>query len=95
MNHSKPKLIGPVRAICPVCGETAYSQGGIHPQCAVDRADKADLVILKASNVALAIQPKPPARKQLTKCCPRCKHDVHLRLAICACGHSFQLKVDA
>ena len=40
MNHSKPKLVGPARAVCPVCGTTAYSRGGIHPQCAVTRADR-------------------------------------------------------
>jgi hypothetical protein len=40
MSHTKPKFIDPVRALCPVCGKTAYSQGGIHPQCAVLRADR-------------------------------------------------------
>ena len=94
MNISKPKVIRPVRAICPVCGKTAYSHGGIHPQCAVDRADKADRIVLKARNADLAIQPKPPARKLWTKRCPLCNHDVHVRLSICACGHSFQTKVD-
>ncbi len=93
MNHSKPKVIGPVRAVCPVCGETAYSHGGIHPQCAVNRADKADQVVLKAGNAAVAIQPKPATKKQWTKRCPLCKHDVHVRLGICACGHNFQPKV--
>jgi hypothetical protein len=94
MNISKPKVIRPVRAICPVCGKTAYSHGGIHPQCAVERADNADKVISKASNAALAIHPKLPARKLWTKRCPLCKHDVHVRLGICACGHSFQPEVD-
>jgi hypothetical protein len=27
------------RARCPVCGEAVYSRAGIHPQCAVRRAD--------------------------------------------------------
>ena len=94
MNISKPKVIEPARAVCPVCGKTAYSHGGIHPQCAVDQADKADRVVLKARNTVLAIQPKEPTKKQWTKRCPHCNHDVHVRLAICACGHSFQLKVD-
>ena len=64
MNHSKPKVFGPVRPTCPVCGETAYSHGGIHPQCAVTRADQANQVVLKARNAALAIHPKPQAKKQ-------------------------------
>jgi hypothetical protein len=29
----------PHRAICPVCGAAAYSPGGIHPQCALSRAE--------------------------------------------------------
>jgi hypothetical protein len=94
MNISKPKVIGPARAVCPVCGKTAYSYGGIHPQCAVDRADKADRIVLKARDAVLAIQPKAPARKLWTRRCPLCNHDVHVRLSICACGHSFQPKVD-
>ncbi|MEQ9409075.1 MAG: hypothetical protein RIK87_15170 [Fuerstiella sp.] len=28
------------RSNCPVCGETSYSAAGIHPQCAVRRADQ-------------------------------------------------------
>ena len=92
MNHSKPKVFGPVRPTCPVCGETAYSHGGIHPQCAVTRADQANQVVLKARNAALAIHPKPQANKQWTKRCPGCRNEVHVRLSTCDCGHSFQPK---
>jgi len=92
MNHSKPKVLGPVRPTCPVCGETTYSRGGIHPQCAVNRADQADRVVLKARNAALAILPMPQAKKQWTKRCPGCQHEVHVRLATCECGHSFRPK---
>ena len=92
MNFSKPKVIGPVRPTCPVCGETTYSHGGIHPQCAVTRADKADHGAFKACNAALVIHPKPQAKKQWTKRCPVCRNEVHVRLATCACGYSFQLK---
>jgi endogenous inhibitor of DNA gyrase (YacG/DUF329 family) len=94
MNISKPKLIRSARANCPVCGKTAYSHGGIHPQCAVDRADKVDRIVLTAGNAVLATQPKPPTRKLWTRRCPLCNHDVHVRLAVCTCGHSFQPKVD-
>ncbi len=57
MNNSKPKVFGPVRAVCPVCGKTAYSQGGIHPQCSVKRADT---VARQAKLAALAIEPESP-----------------------------------
>jgi hypothetical protein len=33
-------LTSPVSGnICPVCNKRSYSRGGIHPQCAVLRAD--------------------------------------------------------
>ena len=92
MNYSKPKVIGPIRATCPVCGETAYSHGGIHPQCAVNRADKADQVAFKARNPAVVIPAKPQAKKQWAKRCPSCQQEVHVRLASCDCGHSFYPK---
>ncbi len=92
MNFSKPKVFGPVRPTCPVCGQTTYSQGGIHPQCAVNRADQADRVVLKARNAALATQPKAQSKTRWTKGCPRCHHEVHVRLATCGCGYSFQPK---
>jgi hypothetical protein len=83
MNHTKPKLVGPLRAVCPVCGKTAYSPGGIHPQCAVVRADRAP--------------PRPketPAKikraAQWTKACPQCKRQLHVRRVMCDCGHTFQ-----
>jgi hypothetical protein len=58
----------------------------------VNRADKADQVVLKARNAALAIHAKPRAKKQWTKRCPGCQHEVHVRLATCSCGHSFYPK---
>jgi hypothetical protein len=93
MNHSKPKVFGPARPTCPVCGETAYSRGGIHPQCAVNREDQADQVVLKAQNAALPTPPRPQAKNQWTKRCPGCRLEVHVRLAICGCGYSFQPKL--
>jgi hypothetical protein len=85
MNISKPKVIGPVRAVCPVCRTTAYSRGGIHPQCAVLKADKA------VRNVrSKAPETKPPAaRQQWVKRCPKCRRELHVRRAVCDCGHSF------
>jgi hypothetical protein len=85
MSHTKPKFIDPVRALCPVCGKTAYSQGGIHPQCAVLRADR------------LAPRPKERPVKikrapQWSKACPRCNRQLHVRRVMCDCGHTFQPK---
>ncbi len=33
---------------CPVCGKKSYSRGGIHPQCAVKRADALSRALLAA-----------------------------------------------
>jgi hypothetical protein len=58
MNYRKPiPLAGaPLRAICPVCGKTAYSSGGIHPQCGVTRADAE---LKAAQRAAAAAAPEP------------------------------------
>lgn len=41
MNHKKaiPVLATAQGKICPVCGHTTYSRGGVHPQCSFFRAD--------------------------------------------------------
>lgn len=88
MNHSKPKPIGPVRAVCPVCRQTTYSLGGIHPQCAAERADKVPAQ-------GKLKEAKPPVRQQWTKRCPRCKRELHVRRVMCDCGHNFQPNLKA
>lgn len=42
MSEKKPLSLFPQRVItkCPVCREPTYSASGIHPQCAVKRADE-------------------------------------------------------
>ena len=90
MYCSKPKVIRTSRAICPVCGETAYSQGGIHPQCAESREDK---VVRSSFKVVAATKTKLQSRTQWTRRCPGCQREVHVRLATCDCGHRFQPKV--
>jgi hypothetical protein len=86
---SKPKALEPVRAVCPVCGKTAYSRGGIHPQCAAIRADKVRRAATKATAAATAkLQPI----KQWTKRCPSCHRVVPARRVTCDCGHNFQPK---
>ena len=85
MNHTKPKLVGPVRPVCPVCGTTTYSQGGIHPQCAVARQDKV------FSRPKTKVQPEKSATLgQWRKRCPRCKRVVPARRMVCDCGNNFQ-----
>ena len=86
MNISKPKMVGPVRATCPVCGKTAYSHGGIHPQCAVSQADAVSRVAIKK---AAAKAPPVPPRQQWSKTCPRCHRQVPARRVTCDCGHEF------
>src|SRR4029079_18029634 len=83
MNHSKPKLVGPLRAVCPVCGTTSYSRDGIHPQCAVSRADQA---APRTGEKTV----KANRSGQWKKRCPRCKRELPARRMVCDCGHSFQ-----
>jgi hypothetical protein len=85
MSHIKPKPTGPVRAVCPVCGTTAYSKDGIHPQCAVVRADK---ITPRPKEKDKSAQTKPVG--QWKKRCPRCKRDLPAARIVCDCGHSFQ-----
>ena len=43
---------------CPVCGHATYSAGGIHPQCALKRADIAIKKALAATEMPLAEKSK-------------------------------------
>ena len=42
MSSEKSVIIVPQtpRNLCPICGKAAYSLGGIHPQCAMQQADR-------------------------------------------------------
>jgi hypothetical protein len=81
------------RARCPVCGEAAYSRGGIHPQCAVKRGDEKRVARLKArkKNEKKAVKKTTSslALKPWHKRCPKCRLQVHVRKSSCDCGHSF------
>jgi hypothetical protein len=83
MSISKPVAIVHTPPACPVCGKPSYSRGGVHPQCAVARADKAR-------------KPKPPAKAkaaafgQWKKKCPHCGRQVPARRYSCECGHKFE-----
>ncbi len=54
MNPKTPHLPVSTRARCPVCRQPVYSRSGIHPQCAVRRAEA--VVPAKADVPAPAIE---------------------------------------
>jgi len=90
MHHKPIPLYDPAsRKRCPVCGEFSYSIGGVHPQCCVRRDDAERVQRLKqAAQAAVAAAPKqdhPPWKKR----CPRCQTILHVRRAVCDCGHRF------
>ena len=35
-----PIVPQPIKNLCPICGKASYSRDGIHPQCALQRADE-------------------------------------------------------
>ncbi len=89
MNEKKPTplIFQPSDKVCPVCGQQTYSQGGIHPQCAVHQADAARAEKLKAERKREANTPK---RSTWTKKkCPKCGSESHVRRKVCDCGHVF------
>jgi predicted RNA-binding Zn-ribbon protein involved in translation (DUF1610 family) len=73
--------------VCPVCGTRTYSQGGIHPQCAVSQADAARAAKLKAERKIEASTAKPSTWTK--KKCPKCGSEPHVRRKVCDCGHVF------
>jgi hypothetical protein len=49
MSEKKPEPIlytAPSRKPCPVCGKASYSRNGVHPQCAVQQADRPRQLLL-------------------------------------------------
>jgi hypothetical protein len=90
MSDEQPIIIipQPPRNLCPICGKASYSVGGIHPQCAMQKADEPRLKRLRATKNA-EIKKKKPARQSWQKKCPQCGTHVHVRLDVCGCGHKF------
>lgn len=78
-----------------MCGQTAYSVGGIHPQCAMVQADaprKAQLVAQKKAAAQVAATADKAATAKLAlweKLCPQCGGRLPARKSVCACGHRF------
>lgn len=89
MDTKKPEPLEtlPVRERCPVCSKTVYSATGIHPQCAMSRAAAvADAAAARRNVVAVT---KKRAERSWSKQCPKCRRELHVRRAVCDCGHSF------
>jgi hypothetical protein len=82
---TKPAFIAVKPPACPVCGKPSYSRGGVHPQCAVARADKA-----RKPKPAKPAAKKTAERSQWSKRCPRCDRQIPVRRYACDCGHRFQ-----
>ncbi len=78
----------PPRKACPVCGQPSYSLAGIHPQCAEYQNDEKRLKKLKAKKAEKVpiVDATPSAWR---KPCPKCGVQVHVRKALCDCGHKF------
>lgn len=58
MDNTKPGPLikAPPRILCPICRQSTYSAGGIHPQCAMVQADAPRQKILHAAKKELARQ---------------------------------------
>jgi hypothetical protein len=93
--HAKrplPLYLVKPRPLCPVCGQTTYSRGGIHPQCAQERADKERMDQVKAKRNSETSPKKTVSHEEVKswhKRCPKCRAEVHIRCASCDCGHHF------
>lgn len=82
-----PLYEAPHRKRCPVCGERAYSQAGIHPQCSVQQADS-ERMKLQESKAETATEIKIPQEVGAwQRVCPKCQAIVHVRRKTCECGH--------
>lgn len=84
-----PTVDGPVPKKCPVCGKPSYSLGGIHPQCAVFRADAPRRMQLAAERKAKAEKAEKAAQRTWEKTCPKCDSRVPIRTGLCECGFDF------
>jgi RNA polymerase subunit RPABC4/transcription elongation factor Spt4 len=94
-NRPQPLYVAPQRATCPLCGETSYSAGGVHPQCAMREADVQRMRRVKRN---VKVQTKAAAGSDVRpwqKVCPKCRIFVHVRKKVCACGHRFLIRPPA
>lgn len=94
MSSKKPKPLISSRSHdrCPVCGEISYSLGGMHPQCAVRRADEKRMKGLKRKSAAIKKPKSFGGVRPWERLCPNCKTVQHVRKKVCACGHEFPVR---
>lgn len=87
MSEKKPTpLLDENGQICPVCGKRSYSAAGVHPQCAMKRADDAR----REQRTALPREPaRTRRRRSWDKKCPKCETLVHVRSKVCPCGYTW------
>ena len=83
-----PIVAQPVKKLCPICGEPSHSLDRIHPQCALEQADEPRILRLRAKKMKEKVE-APPRQRSWSKKCPKCGIQVHVRVAACGCGHSF------
>lgn len=89
MNEHKKPATEKDRA-CPVCGKASYSKDGIHPQCAILKADMPRQKQLAEEKKKKDAMPKTEkTRQSWTKKCVKCSAEVHVRLKVCECGNAF------
>ena len=80
----------PERAECPICRQSSYSSGGIHPQCAVKQTEaeeklKTDLARVSANKPEVV----KAAIGSWQKTCPKCQVVLHIRKKKCGCNYIF------
>lgn len=90
MSNKKPHPLfdSQNRRICPVCGKTAYSVAGIHPQCAVRREDDIRMTRLRAikqENPSSESARLNSDRDAWQRLCPICKAVQHPKTKPCDC----------
>ena len=83
-----PIVPQPVKNLCPICGKASYSRDGIHPQCALQRADEPRNVKNRAARKK-DVKVETSRQRLWSKKCPSCGIQVHVRLLECGCGHQF------
>lgn len=95
MSISKPIPEAPQvkRNLCPICGKPSYSRDGIHPQCSLDRADAVRFDKIREQRKLDAKVEKPKTKRHLSKTCPDCGANMHVRVNACSCGHEFVKRV--
>jgi hypothetical protein len=55
MKKNVPTVVTAKGKLCPVCGQTSYSPGGVHPQCSFFRADQKLLEVRRRDRAAAAL----------------------------------------